>query len=70
MTPPASLIEQAVAKTMNNGNISQPMQWATASKKTPKGTIQLQWALPQAPSGTGGTSLSCFADVSIYSLGA
>jgi hypothetical protein len=47
LSPPATLIEQAVTASITpNSTISHPLQWATASHTTLRGTIELQWAVP------------------------
>jgi len=57
LTPPATLIEQAIANPVfgPNATISPPLKFATASYKTLRGVIAMAWSLPQHPSGSGGT---------------
>ena len=52
-TPPATLIEQAINKLKLNANISQPLNFVSASQKTLRGTIEFEWQVP--PSVAGGT---------------
>jgi len=49
LQPPATLIEQAIAQGSTppaNSTTSPALRFATASKRTLRGTIELQWALP------------------------
>jgi hypothetical protein len=47
LSPPATLIEQAIGgPAAANTTTSAPLEWATASHKTLRGMIALEWALP------------------------
>ena len=57
LTPPATLIEQALAQPVfgPNATISAPLHFTSASHKTLRGVIQMDWALPShGSSGTCG----------------